>query len=218
VRVRASVTGLDGTTVTDAISFTVMSRPPVIRLVRAPQDAVVGQALRIVFRLAHGRRASVRISTRAGIVFERDYRLDGHVGVVKWTPDSAGRADVLLRVRGRQGQTARAGLRLHVHPLAVAAPPTVEVLHVPAELTVGTSARFVLSAGNCQAVAARIRGSEEDSKIWRFPCPARRASFDWMPKSPGTYVLTVAARSDEGITASQTVRLQVRAHGAAVSP
>ncbi len=116
VRVRIAVKGLDGTTVTDAISFPVLSRPPVVRILSAPQEAVVGQPVRITFGLAHGRHASVRVSTRSGIAFTRDYVLHDHVGILRWTPDTPGRADILLRAEGRQGQTAQTSLRLRVRP------------------------------------------------------------------------------------------------------
>jgi uncharacterized protein len=218
VRVRISVKGLDGTTVTDATSFQVLSRPPVIRLVEAPQDAVVGQPVRIVFKLAHGRRASVRVSTRSGIVLARDYVLRNHVGVLKWTPEARGPADILLRARGRQGQSARASFRIQVHPFTAIPPPSVEILKVPRGLTVGAPATFAMAAQNCQVVAARIRGIDDDAQVWRFPCPAQRASFEWTPPAAGKYTLTVVARSGDGLTASQSVHLRVRAPAVGVSP
>jgi hypothetical protein len=210
VSVRISVKGLDGTTVKDATSFSVLSRPPVIRILSAPRVAVVGQPVRIVFQLAHGRRASVRVSTKSGIVLRRDYVLHDHVGILKWTPDAPGRADVLLSVQGHQGQSARASLRLQVKPFAVVAPPAVQILHVPEQILVGRPATFTLAAQNCTTVTARVRGNDAEAPAWHFPCPAERASFDWTPQVAGTYTLTVVARSAEDLTASQTVRLHVR--------
>ncbi len=217
-RVHIAVRGLDGTTVTDAVSFTVLSHPPVIRLVHTPPDAVAGLPVRIVFRLSHGRRATARVSTRAGVVLRRDYVLDDHVGVLEWTPEASGRADVLLLARGRQGQTARASLRLHVQPFLAPAPPTVAIRHVPADLEVGRSAGFRLSADGCRSVKASIHGGEEDTKVWTWPCPASRASFDWVPHGPGGYTLIVVATSAGGLTASQSIRLHVSNPGAGVSP
>ena len=210
VRVRIAVKGLDGTTVTDAISFPVLSRPPVVRILSAPQEAVVGQPVRITFGLAHGRHASVRVSTRSGIAFTRDYVLHDHVGILRWTPDTPGRADILLRAEGRQGQTAQTSLRLRVRPPAVVAPPVVQILHLPAKITVKRPVTIVLSGLNCQDLAARIRGPEDEAEVWRFPCPAQLASFDWTAKTPGSYELTVVARSSDGLTASQTVTLVVQ--------
>ena len=145
----------------------------------------------------------------------RDYVLDDHVGVLRWTPESSGPADILLRARGRQSQTARASFRVHVHPFVVAAPPVVTILHVPANPTVGTPATFVATGANCQVLSARIR-SEDEAKVWRFPCPAPRASFAWTPPASGRYRLTIVARSGDGLTASQTVRFRV--HDAGASP
>ena len=210
VRVRIAVNGLDGTTVTDAISFQVLSRPPVVRILSAPQEAVVGQPVVITFRLTHGRHASARVSTPSGIVLTREYVLRNNIGILKWTPDSPGRTDILLNAEGRQGQTAHTSLRLRVRPAAVVTPPVVQILRQPAKITVGTPATFVVSAQSCQDLAARIRGPEGDAEVWRFPCPAERASFDWAAKTPGTYELTVVARSSEGLTASQTVSLVAR--------
>ncbi len=69
---------------------------------------------------------------------------------------------------------------------------------------------IVLSGLNCQDLAARIRGPEDEAEVWRFPCPAQLASFDWTAKTPGSYELTVVARSSDGLTASQTVTLVVQ--------
>jgi hypothetical protein len=218
VRVSISVRGLDGTTVTDAVSFPVLSRPPVIRLVRTPQVVIAGQPVRIVFRLSHGHRASARVSTRSGIVFARNYVLDHHVGVLEWTPDSPGRADVLLKALGGEGQTARASVRLHVLPSTSPPPPSLTIVDPPEGLEVGKVARFSFAADDCTDVTARIRSGEEDSHVWTWPCPVRNGGFEWEPEAPGRYTLVVRATSAQGLSASRSVVLHVRAARAGVSP
>ncbi len=208
-RVRVTVVGLDGTRVRDAASFRVLSRPPVIRLVSTPGRAVVGRPVRVSFTVAHGRHASVRVSTLSGIVFTRDYLLRNHRGVVKWTPEVAGPAVVLVRARGRQGQIASASLRLQVRPHTTAASPSVELLRVPSDLVTGTPATFALRADGCRVAVARISGPVDDVPEFRFPCPVRRGTFAWTPGAPGSYLLTAEARGPHGLTASQRVRLDV---------
>jgi hypothetical protein len=209
-RVRVTVVGLDGTRIADATSFQVLSRPPVIRIVDMPKRAVVGRLVRISFTVAHGRHASVRVATRSGIEFTRRYLLRDHVGVLKWIPENPGRAVLLLRARGRQGQIATARLRLHVRPHASTAPPSIELLRVPGGLVPGTPATFVLRADDCRVAVARIRGPEDDVQVWRFPCPVQNGSFDWTPASAGRYELTLVARAGHGLTASQQSVLRVR--------
>ena len=205
-----TVVGQDGTRVSDRTTFQVLDRPPVIRLVDTPGRAVVGRPVRLSFEVRHGRRASVRVSTREGIVFARDYLLDGRVGVVSWVPEVPGRAEILLRARGRQGQVTGATVRLRVHPLSATVPPSVELVHAPRRLVTGAPSTFTLRADGCAVAIARIRNAEGVVQVWRLPCPFSEASFEWTPDTAGTYRLTVAARAEDHGTASQTVRLRVR--------
>ena len=204
-----SVIGLDGTRIHDATSFRVLSRPPQIRLVTTPKRAVVGRPVRIAFKVAHGRHASVRVSTLSGIVFTRSYLLRHHLGVVKWTPEVAGPAVVLLRARGGQGQIASASLRLQVRARASTASPSIELLRVPSDLVAGTPATFALRADGCRVAVARISGPVDDVPVFRFPCPVHRGTFAWTPGAPGSYLLTAVARGPHGLTSSQRVRLGV---------
>ncbi len=210
-RARATLTvvGLDGTRIHDATSFRVLSRPPVIRIIATPHRAVVGRPVRISFKVAHGRHALARVSTLSGIVFTRSYVLRHHLGVVRWTPEAAGPAVVLLRARGGQGQIASASLRLHVRARASAASPSIELVRVPSDLVAGTPATFALRADGCRVAVARIRGPVDDVPVFRFPCPVHRGTFAWTPGAAGSYVLTAVARGPHGLTSSQRVRMEV---------
>jgi hypothetical protein len=217
VRVVVTAVGLDGTRISDRAFFQVLDRPPVIRVLGRPKSAVVGRPLQIRFEVRRGRRASVRVSTRAGIVFARRYLLVGRTGVVAWTPDVPGRVEVLLRARGRQGQVTRASLHLRVRPHATTVPPSVELVSGPRDLVTGTPARFALRADGCQEAIARIRNDEGVVQVWRLACPFAEGTFDWNPDTAGTYRLTVVAEAEDGSAASQTVGLRVRA-GTTASP
>jgi hypothetical protein len=207
--VRVEVLGLDGTRVTAATGFRVFSRPPAIRILHAPRRAAVGHPVRIPFKVSRGRHALAQVSTRGGIVFTRRYLLRDHVGVLEWTPESPGLAVVRLRARGRQGQEVSTSLRLRVHARVSSTPPTISLVDVPRDLTVGVPATFALQADGCLVAVARIRGPVDDVPVWRFPCPLPRGTFSWTPSAPGTYVLTAVAQGPHGIDASQRFRLHV---------
>ena len=209
VRVRVDVLGLDGTRITARSGFIVLSRPPAIKFLRTPHRAVVGEPVRIPFRVQRGRHAVVEVSTRAGIVFTRRYVLRDHRGVVDWTPETSGLAVVRLRAQGRQGQTVTASLRLRVHQHAVTTSPTVSVLTVPEELSVGVPATFTLTADGCRVAVVRIRGPGDDVPVFRFPCPLPLGTFTWTPQEPGDHLLTAQARGRHGLRAVQRVRLTV---------
>ena len=210
VHVVVTVVGLDGTRISDHTSFQVLARPPVIRVLDRPKGAVVGRPVRIRFEVRRGSQASVRVSTRAGIVFTRRYLLDGRAGVVAWTPEVPGRVEVLLRARGRQGQISRTSVHLRVRPHATTIPPSVELVSGPRDLVTGTPATFTLRADGCEDAIARIRNDEGVVQVWRLACPFAAARFEWDPDAAGTYRLTVVARAEDGSAASQTVGLRVR--------
>jgi uncharacterized protein UPF0182 len=208
-RVRVRVLGLDGTRVSDATGLRVLSRPPAIKILHAPHRAVVGDEVRVPFRVSRGRQALARVSTRSGIVFSRQFLLPDHTGVVSWTPEVTGRAVILLRVTGRQGQTVSTRLRVTVHARPVSASPAITLVTVPEDLTVGVPSTFALPADACRVAVVRIRGPVDDVPRFSFPCPVGSGVFSWTPAAPGRYVLTGVARGPHGLTASQRVRLDV---------
>jgi uncharacterized protein len=113
-RVRVEVEGLDGTTVADTTSFRVLSPAPTLRVLSAPAHAAVGQPLRVSFAVTNALRESVEVSTRGGEELSRRYLIRSGTGFAEWTPTSAGLATLLIRVRGREGQSARKRLRIDV--------------------------------------------------------------------------------------------------------
>jgi hypothetical protein len=210
--VRVDVEGLDGTRVSDRMSFQVLSSPPAIRLLHTPGHGVVGRPLRIPFQVAHGRRASATVSMRSGIVLRRSFLLHRHTGVLEWTPKEPGLAVVRLQARGRQGQSAATSLRLRIDrspPSAV--PPSVGLVRAPRDPTVGVPATFAFRAAGCRVATARIRVPAGDASTWRFPCPVRKGTVTWTPASPGSHLLIVVARGSHGLTASLQLRVDVAA-------
>ena len=113
-RVHVEVEGLDGTVVADSSSFRVLSPPPTVRLLNPPAHAVVGGPVRVSFEVANALRESVQVSTRGGEELIRRYLIRNGTGFVEWTPTSAGRAMLLIRVRGREGQRARERVQIDV--------------------------------------------------------------------------------------------------------
>jgi hypothetical protein len=208
-QVRIEVVGLDGTRMVRTMAVEALGPPPKIRIVRTPDRAVAGQAVRVTFRVADAVRASATVSTRSGVVFGRDYLIRDGTGVLQWTPATPGTAVIVVRALGHQGQTASQRLRLEVAPEPAVVPPVVAILHVPAAPTLGQQSTIVFRADGCHVAVARIKGPEGDTRTWRFPCPAPRATFVWTPTAPGPYVLTAVARGEDGQTTNQIVRLTV---------
>ena len=194
--VRVRVVGLDGTRVADSTVLQVLDRPPTVRLEAKPIHATVGEQVRIPFRLKNALTGTATISTRSGIVFSREYLLRKGTGVVKWTPEQAGTAVLRVRARGRQGQTATKRLHIIVLPQAEPpGPPSIEPVAVPEVATVGEPLKFAFRADDCLVAVARLEGPGGTVLAWRFPCPAREATFSWTPTVPGRYLLTILARS-----------------------
>jgi uncharacterized membrane protein (UPF0182 family) len=208
-RVRVEVTGLDGTVVSDSATLRVVNAAPTVRLIDTPTRAVVGRPVRVSFKVTGGVDEQVQVSTRSGIVFSRAFLIRDGTGDITWTPTSPGRADLLIRANGHQGQTASASLRLTVAPRPPAVtPPTVTLVKVPEHATVGRAAVVRFQATDCDEALARIEAPGGETRIWRFPCPASRARFTWTPTSPGRYLLSAIAHGD-GTTARATTRLIV---------
>ena len=208
-RVRVEVKGLDGTSVVRRMTVHVHNHPPKVRVTSAPKHAVVGEIVRISFDVTNAVRASAEVSTRAGVVFARDYLIRDGPGVMKWVPQTPGSAVVVIRVRGHQGQVVTKKLRIKIaHRPEVAPPPVVTILHVPASPTVGEESTIAFRADGCRSVVAQIEGPD-DTRTWRFPCADRRSTFSWRPATPGEFLLTIVAHGEDGQTSSQTVRLTV---------
>ncbi|HEX5018080.1 MAG TPA: UPF0182 family protein, partial [Actinomycetes bacterium] len=193
-RVRIEVAGLDGTSTRGGTAFRVLSPRPTIRVVNAPRHAVVGRAVRVLFKLTDARRGWAKIYTRSGTLVSRRYLVRGHAGVVRWTPRSAGSALFVIGARGGQGQIATRTVRIAVRSAPEASPtPTMELLQVPDVARVGRPSEVRFRAEECRVAIARIEGPDDDVHTWRFSCPADSARFDWTPKSPGRYLLTALA-------------------------
>jgi hypothetical protein len=187
-----------------------LGAPPTIQVVHAPARAVVGRPVRVLFKVTHTRDGWAKVSTRSGVVFLRRYLIRDGTGVVEWTPTEAGKAVLLIRANGHQGQTASERLRIAVARAPEAAtPPTVTILKVPDVATVGRAVEVAFRADGCHAAVARIEGPGDDVRSWRFPCPARMARFAWTPTSPGRHLLTILARGHQGQTGSASVRIDV---------
>jgi uncharacterized protein len=135
-RVRIEVEGLDGSVVADSAAFRVLGPPPTVRVTRAPSRATVGRPVRVSFDVTNARGVTARVSTRAGIEFTRRFAIREGSGLVAWTPSIAGSAEVLIRARGRQGQTARSIVRIVVTraPRSTASPAALpQSVSIPIE-------------------------------------------------------------------------------------
>jgi uncharacterized protein len=206
---RVEVEGLDGTHVADSAEIRVLSRPPTIRLVDPPRRAVVGRPVRITFEIANGRYEQVRVSTHAGIVFNRRYLVRDGTAVVEWTPEAPGRAVLLIRAHGHQDQTTTQIVHLDVVPGPEApAQPTVHLAHAPDVVTVGRPSELTLWAHGCRVAEVRVKAPGGDLRTWRSPCPARGSTFAWTPTRPGRHLLTAVAYGS-ATTAQTTTSLNV---------
>jgi uncharacterized membrane protein (UPF0182 family) len=155
-RVRVEVEGLDGTTVADSTSFRVLSPRPTVRVLSGPAHALVGQPVRVSFEVTNALRESVEISTQGGVELERSYLIRSGTGFVEWTPASAGRATLLIRVRGREGQRARKRVQIDV---VRAAPRSTSV---PAEPPDSVSTAIELAQVALTIVERRITNHRFD--------------------------------------------------------
>jgi hypothetical protein len=172
-RVRVEVEGLDGTAVADSTSFRVLSPAPTVRLLNAPARAVVGLPVRVSFKVANAVGESVVVSTRGGDELPRRYLIRNGTGFVEWTPTSAGQATILIRVRGKQRQSARARLRIDVAraprstaspaPLSQSSPaPPSQSVSIPIE-----QARTALNSTERRIANHRYEKALESLKVLR---------------------------------------------------
>jgi len=99
--VRLTVTGVDGSTVTSTAAVGVLSRPPALRLTKAPTRAVVGRRVRFSFKVRRALEELVQISTQEG-TFTRRYLLRDDTGFLDWTPTrTAGSSCTCARAAAR---------------------------------------------------------------------------------------------------------------------
>jgi hypothetical protein len=201
-RVRLTVKGMDGSTVTNSEALRVLSRPPTIRLTNAPTRAVVGRRVTISFRTGHALDQLAEIATREG-AFTRRYLIRHGTGIIEWIPTRAGRAVVHVRARGRQGQTAEDTARLTVTPARPTPGPRVTLVRVPDAATVGSESEIAFRVTGSRGTVARIAGDGGDVRVWRFVRRTGRVAFAWTPTRPGRYQLIVSAQSRGG-TMTQT--------------
>ena len=202
-RVHLSVEGMDGSTVTDSAALRVLSRPPSIRLTKAPTRAVVGRRVTLSFKAGHALDELAQISTREG-TFTRRYLIRDGTGLIEWIPSRVGRAIVHVRARGRQGQTAEDTARLTVARARPTRGPKVTLVQVPDGATVGRESEIAFRVTGSRGAVARIAGDDRDGRVWRFARPTGRVAFAWTPTRPGRYRLIVSAHSRGG-TMTQTV-------------
>jgi len=218
VRVRVAVEGVDGSKATAGVAFRVLSPGPAVRLTRAPRRARVGRAVKFEFRVEDGLSEVADISTRDGL-FARRYRIRKGTGVLEWTPAAPGRAEVRVRVRGRDGQTASDSARLTVAPAPRAKPrakprrgaPGVTLLDAPRRAMVGRAAEIAFSVGAAGSAIARITGEDGEARVWFFDRAAGRVAFRWTPTRAGDYRLTISAQTSGGRTAQTTMPLSAAA-------
>ena len=202
-RFRVDVTGLDGTVASDSVAFRVLSAAPRVRVIDKPTRAVVGEPLLVSFEVRNALDATAKVSTLSGVEFVRRYVIRDGSALVEWTPEAPGEAVLLITAHGRQGQIVQKRVRIEVVPSPeVPPPPTVAILQLPEELTVGVPSEFAFSADGCREAVARIEGPGDEVRLWRFTCPASRATFTWTPTGPGAHRLIVIAkaRANETLT------------------
>ncbi|MCW2985946.1 MAG: hypothetical protein JWR63_3516, partial [Conexibacter sp.] len=209
VRVRVAVEGMDGSRTTGTTAFPVLSRAPVVRVVKAPARARVGRPIRFSFKVKDTLSERAEVSTREG-TFSRRYRIRRGTGLVEWTPTAAGRAELRIRARGREGQTATDSARFTVASAPRVVAPAVALLQVPQRATVGRVSKVAFRADGSRVVVARIAGDGGEARVWRFTRPAGTVAFAWTPARPGRYRLTVSARSRTGTTTQTTIPLTAR--------
>ena len=191
-RVRVEVEGLDGTVVADSTSFRVLSPAPTVRLLSAPAHAVVGRPVRVSFGVANALRESVEVSTRGGVELLRRYLIRNGTGFVDWTPTSAGQATLLIRVRGRQGQSARGMFRIDVAraPRSTASPATLPESVSPAALPKSVSITIERARTALVRVETRFanhrydKASESLRVLGRNMVQANRAALDQIGLAP----------------------------------
>jgi excisionase family DNA binding protein len=206
VRVRVAVEGMDGSRAAGSTAFPVLSPAPAVHVTSAPARARVGRPVRLSFKVAHALSQLAEVSTRDG-TFTRSYRIRKGTGFIEWTPTTAGPAQLRIRARGDEGQTASDSATFTVAPGRRVVAPAVTLLQVPGRATVGRESEVAFSVARSRVVIARIAGDGGQARVWRFVRPAGRVALAWTPTRPGSYRLTVIARSSGGTTTRTTIPL-----------
>jgi uncharacterized membrane protein (UPF0182 family) len=206
VRVRVAVEGMDGSRAAGSTAFPVLSPAPAVHVTSAPARARVGRPVRLSFKVAHALSQLAEVSTRDG-TFTRSYRIRKGTGFIEWTPTTAGPAQLRIRARGDEGQTASDSATFTVAPGRRVVAPAVTLLQVPGRATVGRESEVAFSVARSRVVIARIAGDGGQARVWRFVRPAGRVALAWKPTRPGSYRLTVIAQSSGGTTTRTTIPL-----------
>jgi hypothetical protein len=207
---------MDGSRAAGSAEFRVLSPAPAVRLTRAPRRARVGRPVKFAFKVNDALSEEAEVSTRDGI-FTRRYRIRAGTGFLAWTPAAAGRAEVRVSVRGREGQTATDSARLTVAPAPRPKPreqtdvPAVTLLKVQQRATVGAASEIAFSVARPGSAIARITGDDGEARVWFFDRAAGRVVFKWTPGRAGEYRLTITAQTSGGRTAQTTVPLSAAA-------
>jgi hypothetical protein len=197
---------MDGSQTAGSTAFRVLSPAPAVRVTSAPARARVGRPVRFSFKVTDALDELAEVSTRHG-TFTRRYLIRKGTGIVEWTPTTAGPAELHVRTRGRQGQTASDSARFTVASGTRVAAPAVTLLQIPDRAAVGRESEIAFSAAGSPRVSARIAGDDGVARVWRFVRPAGRVAFAWTPTQPGSYRLTVSARSSGGTMTQTTIPL-----------
>ena len=208
--VRVAVRGLDGTRTSQVARFDVVGPAPRLRLLDRPTGGTVGEPVVVRFAVAHGVGQVAEISTREGIVFERRFDLRDGQGVVEWVPETPGRAELVIRARGTEGQSTSRRWELEVAPSTAVTVPAIEMVRAPRRGVVGEETRFEFRADGCLRAEVSVADSTGAvGQEWTLPCPAHPAEVVWRPTTPGVHVLTFLARG-EGTTSTTSVSVRVR--------
>jgi uncharacterized membrane protein (UPF0182 family) len=207
-RVRATIEGLDGSTVVSTVTVQVLSPAPTVRFASRPRGASAGRPARFTFQVRHALSEVARIATAEG-TFTRRYVLRDGTGILRWTPASPGRAVVTVTARGRQGQTATATARIAVARAPRAVAPAVTLLRAPGRARMGRESVIVFDVAGSRSAVARIGGGGE-SRVWRFPRADGRLAFAWTPAREGPHRLTLIARAPAGAVAETATTITVK--------
>ena len=163
--------------------------------------------MRVSFKVTDGVDESVKVSTRAGIVFTRSYLIRDGTGVVEWTPKASGPAVLLIRARGHQGQTAtrKAASRRWRPAPAAAAPDRDAPPGARTRRRSGARPRSRSGPTDCRVAVARIEGPGGDVRDLAVPVPRRPGALHLdADAAAGRYLLTAIARGDGTTTQATT--------------
>jgi hypothetical protein len=202
-RVTVVVDGVDGTRSRASGRVDVLGPPPTLRLVRAPEEAVVGEPYRLTFDLGHASSARARVSTDEGVVLDRRYDRTTGTRELIWTPTATGEAVVTLRAHGSDSRSTSRRVRLEVVATEAVSPPTVTFADVPTRFVVGRPARVVVATSDCTTGTVMARAPDGTRSTWDFACPAPAAVITWIPTTPGQHLLTASARAGDATVRTQ---------------